>query len=81
MRAEPHESHQLLGETVIDLPEWEWAEVDVPRRRVVWAEQGTLRTAGVTSDGLGEPRLLFDAKPMRFEAIAAPYDDETVIVD
>jgi hypothetical protein len=81
VRAEPHESHQLLGDTVIDLPEWEWAEYDVPRRRVVWAEQGTIRTARMTSDGLGDSRLLFDARPMRFEAIAAPYDDETLIVE
>src|SRR5215468_8845234 len=29
---------------------------------------------------LGEPRRLFDAGPMRFEALAAPYDDETVIL-
>lgn len=75
------ESHQLLGPdgAAIALPRWEWAEHDAPRERVVWAEGGMIRCASVGPGGLVEPRVLFDACPMRFESIKAPYDGETVL--
>lgn len=79
---EPKEQHRLRATDgrVIDLPQWEWADLDAPRRRIVWAEAGSIRCAPLTHDGIGPVRELFDARPMAFEPIPAPYDDETLFV-
>lgn len=73
-RALTYDEHQLRHEATgrtIDLPDWEWADMD--RERLVYAERGCLYVATLTPDGLGEPRLLHDFNGMTFEPIAAPY--------
>jgi hypothetical protein len=66
--------HQLwngrTGQT-IDLPAWEWAELD--RDRVVWAEAGCLFAARVKRAGMGPARRLADFNDLAFERLAAPY--------
>ncbi|MFZ5557521.1 MAG: hypothetical protein ACOZDY_12520 [Pseudomonadota bacterium] len=66
--------HQLrnarTGETV-DLPAWEWAEVD--RGRIVWAEAGVLFAARVERRGLGAALALHDFNGLAFERLEAPY--------
>lgn len=75
VRGEPHELHEIhrTDGSVVELPDWEWADIDAARKRVVWAEAGAIRAAPIKSDGPGKPRVLFDARPMTFEALAAPY--------
>jgi hypothetical protein len=75
VRGEAHEHHEIhrTDGTVAELPAWEWADIDAARARVVWAEAGTVRAAPIRAGGPGKPRVLFDAAPMRFEALAAPY--------
>lgn len=76
LRGTCHEAHQLVGPDgqVLDRPAWQWAEIDGPRERLLWAEAGSIYTArAVRGAPHGTPRRLFDANPMRFEAIAAPY--------
>lgn len=74
VRSEPHEHHEIhrADGSVDELPAWEWAEIDAQRKRVVWAEAGAIHAAPIRAEGPGKPRLLFDAVPMSFEAIAAP---------
>ncbi len=55
----------------LEKPAWEWAERD--GESIVWAEQGCLFRAAALPGGLGEPRLLLDANPLKFEARKAPY--------
>ena len=82
VRGEPKELHRLRRPdgTLSELLRWEWAEFDAPRRRLVWAEQGTIRCAPVEPEGVGAVRELFDARPLSFEPLAAPYSDETVFL-
>jgi hypothetical protein len=42
----------------LDFPQWEWADWD--RKRLVWVEEGCLRTAAVGTRGLGTIRTLRD---------------------
>jgi hypothetical protein len=74
------ETHQLATPkgAIVPQPTWEWAEVDEPRQRVVYAEGGLLWAARIGRDGLDEPRPIFDARPMQFEPLVAPYDDVVV---
>jgi hypothetical protein len=52
-------------------PDWEWADLD--DRRLVWASHGQLFAATLGKRGVGPERMLFDFRPMEFEALAAPY--------
>lgn len=74
-----HALHHDDGD-VIECPTWEWADVDAPRQRVVWAEAGTIFAASLGREGLTGQRALLDTNPMTFEAIVAPYDQPTKIV-
>jgi len=68
------EGHGLLHrerQIWLDLPAWEWADWD--NGSLVWAEEGCLYRGPLTSKGPGEPELLYDFGPMKFEAIKAPY--------
>ena len=67
------EQHTLIAPdgTMHDRAQWQWADVDNPRKRIVFADGGKIWSAP-TSDPLREPRLLFDANGMTFQAIAAP---------
>jgi hypothetical protein len=78
VRSEIREEHALLapsGDTV-PLPSWDWADFDAPRARVVWAEAGVVYAARAGGNGLETTRALFDAGPMKFEALKAPYHDQ-----
>jgi hypothetical protein len=52
-------------------PDWEWADYD--GSRLLWAARGRVQTAPLSPDGLGDVRELFDAAPMAFAALEAPY--------
>lgn len=57
--------------TVLDHPEWEWAELD--RKRLVWVTKGVLYAATIHGKGLGDVKALHDFNDMTFEAVQAPY--------
>ena len=68
------DAHELKHEPtgkLLAFPEWEWADFD--RRRVVWAANGQLRSAGLRRGELVDEKLLHDFNGMNFQAIAAPY--------
>lgn len=68
------DSHRLRNprsDVDIELPGWEWAEVD--GKRLVWATGGRLFAGKVDRHGLGGERLLQDFNAMRFERRPAPY--------
>lgn len=68
------DEHQLLHRSdaiCIELPHWEWAELD--GKRLVWTSAGKLSSASLTHKGLADERELFDFNEMKFEAIRAPY--------
>ena len=64
-----HDEHELVDPSGREHPResWEWADLD--GKRLVWAESGALWTSPIG----GEPRMLHDFAPMKFEALAAPY--------
>jgi hypothetical protein len=55
----------------LEKADWEWADRDGDT--VVWAEKGCLYRATPEAGGLGPAQLLFDANPLQFTAIPAPY--------
>lgn len=57
----------------LEFPTWEWADWDPVGNRLTWTDQGLLRAAPIEADGLGATKDLFDARPLKFEAIQAPY--------
>jgi hypothetical protein len=69
-----HDTHALLnaktGQT-LDLPDWEWAEVD--GKRLLWAAGGCLHAGRLDAAGLRDAMVLHDFNGMRFEPVAAPY--------
>jgi hypothetical protein len=77
---EQHELRHDDGQTIAG-PGWQWADVDAPRTRVVWAESGKIVAASLARDGLIDQRELFDAGPMTFTPTRAPYDVPTTIVN
>jgi hypothetical protein len=66
-----HELRHEPTDTVLAFPEWEWA--DYVDGRLVWAEEGQLRTGRLGRGKLHRENLLHDFNDMKFEAIAAPY--------
>ena len=66
-----HELEHRESHRRIQLPKWEWADVD--GETVVWAENGCLHRASLGGEGLAEVRVLFDFNGMKFEACPAPY--------
>ena len=68
------------GDKVSARAGWTWADVDTKRKRLLWAEDGVLYQARIGARGLGDETLIFDAREMTFEAIAAPYPNKTIIV-
>jgi hypothetical protein len=54
-----------------DLTGWEWVELD--NGSLVWAQEGLLKRASFSRDGVAEPRTLCDLNAMRFERRQAPY--------
>ena len=66
-----HELRNIRTGRTIDLPTWEW--VDVDRHRLVWAEAGRLFAGSVDDQGLTGANELFDFNPLQFEELQAPY--------
>jgi hypothetical protein len=67
-----HSLMQTKSHTLLECPDWEWAELD--RNRIVYAEHGKLYAAELNQHGLSTPKLLFDFNAMRYKRIKAPYD-------
>jgi hypothetical protein len=69
-----YDTHELFntktGEAV-ELEPWEWADVD--DRWLLWAAEGCIYRGRVGVHGLHGAKLLYDARPLRFERIKAPY--------
>ncbi len=69
-----HDRHSLVradSTDMIDLPDWEWADLD--GKRLVWASGGRLHTSSLKGCGLVNGLLLRDFNNMAFAPIAAPY--------
>lgn len=69
-----YDEHALFNrrdERLIELPDWEWAELD--RKRLVWVERGRLMTAPLDDTGLGQPHEIYDFNPLTWESLEAPY--------
>jgi hypothetical protein len=55
-------------------PEWEWADVDSARNRLVWTDGCNLFAAGIPRvKGLLTTNLLLNTREMRYHPIKAPY--------
>ncbi len=68
------DTHRLIrggGSKVLDLPDWEWADID--GKRLVWVTAGVLHAAQLTTEGLERETVLFDFNPLTFEELRAPY--------
>lgn len=52
---------------------WEWADYDDRRGRLVWTEHSKLWAAQMSTTDIAEAEQLFDANPLRFEGRKAPY--------
>lgn len=68
------DTHRLIqssSQTILDHPEWEWAELD--GIRLVWVTKGILNTATIHDKGPCDTKTLHDFNDMTFEAIQAPY--------
>lgn len=68
------ESHLLRNTQTSEeflLPNAEWAEMD--GKRLVWAQQGQIMAAGINKNGLHSQKVLFDANPLTFTELQAPY--------
>ena len=74
-RAVEYEYHELVrpGDALtIEMPDWEWAEVD--GKTLVWAEKGCLYRAQLDRRGtLKDQRLIHDFNDYEFEERVAPY--------
>lgn len=68
---EKHRLHAPDG-TVERRDTWQWADIDSPRKRLVFAEAGRLCSVRLDKP-LGESKVLFDAADMAFERLLAPY--------
>lgn len=69
-----HDRHALLradSDEFVDLPDWEWADLD--GTRLVWAVAGKLYTSRLGRKGPVEPTVLHDFNGMVFEPLDAPY--------
>lgn len=65
------ESDDRETNTTLDLPDWEWADLD--GKRLVWTSGGRLHTARLKTPGLANEKTLHDFNAMRFSPITAPY--------
>ncbi len=70
------DEHQLIharSGVERSFPDWEWAELDCDRERLVWAAAGKIFSGNVLADGLAGEKVLVDLNPMKFTAVEAPY--------
>lgn len=69
-----YESHALYNVRrgdKIEMANMEWADVD--KNRIVWAEEGKIMSGYVSESGLIDQTTLFDANPLAFTELTAPY--------
>lgn len=70
------DEHKLVhqgGGVVESYPDWEWADWDRRRKRLLWATGGCLYSAKIGSQGLVDPRMIVDLNDYEFEELIAPY--------
>jgi len=68
------ESHALYifnSKNKIELPNMEWADID--KNRIVWAENGMIKSGDLSKEGLVNQKILFDTNPLVFTELIAPY--------
>lgn len=68
---EEHHLHNSKTGAGIDLPDWEWADVD--GCGILWAANGKVYRGTAGETGLGGVRELFDTNPLTFTELVAPY--------
>ncbi len=71
------EKHMIVAASAPNMPlldgsKWRWADYDSKRHRVLFARDGKIWSLPIQKT-LGEPILLHDLNPMKFEAVKAPY--------
>jgi len=69
---EQHSVRNEKGDVVADGANWDWADWDAPRRRIVYAERGVLFALYLKGGQLTTKRLA-DLNGMTFERLVAPY--------
>ncbi len=69
---ERHAVHDFAGNLLVDGTNWRWADYDFRRKRIVFAENGTIYALS-TKDIEKPPVLLYDFNDMEYERITAPY--------
>ena len=67
-----YETHALSHADGDSVPgaEWYWADYDRPRKRVLFAQAGKIFALKLGNDS---PKLLYDATPLEFTPLPAPY--------
>lgn len=63
----------IRGNAVEVHDEWEWADWDAERERLLFVREGKIFAVKFTGEKLGKPVLLYDFNGMEFQPIAAPY--------
>ena len=71
LRHEVFELRNASSRRRIELPDWEWADLD--RDRLVWASKGCLWCAYLDYKGILDVKLLHDFNDMVFHRTRAPY--------
>lgn len=69
-----YDEHALWNrrsDQLIDLPDWEWADLDGDR--LVWVIEGRLMTGRVTDEGIVKEKEIYDFNPLTWQSIEAPY--------
>ena len=51
----------------------DWEHADVDGNRLVWSTKGLIMAGKIGKDGLENSALLYDANPLSFREIIAPY--------
>ena len=69
------DEHELVGAAGqrVACGDWEWADLDRARGRLVWAAHGRLHAGKVDAAGVVDQVELHDFRGMTFEALEAPY--------
>ena len=72
LRSGYYETHALSHADGDSVPgaEWCWADYDRPRKRVLFAQAGKIFALKLGNDS---PKLLYDATPLEFTPLPAPY--------
>lgn len=68
-----HELENRAAGSHVLLPDWQWADVDSDRERLVWAQEGRLLAGRLSADGPADIRVLHDFNGMAPDPAPAPY--------